>query len=183
MILRRACSSSPQLHTVFLQSNSTATVYFIMLWLILTLENGHQSRAGFIKLNLIFHRNKEMLVEGSYVGMMQVDHGDTPAEAKLHTESFKLLLCYKVLGLVLGLGYIHGFPILFLAFFFQSLHKLLSCRASVNAKLCNQQSVLYSSHSRQNDLITSCSCATRTGAIPVQGSFRSALPLVQLLLE
>ena len=40
-----------------------------------------------------------MLVEGSYVEMMQVDHDDTPVEAKLHTESFKLLLCYKVLGL------------------------------------------------------------------------------------
>ena len=45
-----------------------------------------------------------MLVEGSYVGMMQVDRDDTPAEAKLHTESFKLLLCYKVFGLGLGLG-------------------------------------------------------------------------------
>ena len=28
--------------------------------------------------------------------MMQMDHDDTTAEAKLHTESFKLLLCYKV---------------------------------------------------------------------------------------
>ena len=37
-----------------------------------------------------------MSVEGYYVGMMQVDHDDTTAEAKFHTESFKLLLCYKV---------------------------------------------------------------------------------------
>ena len=45
---------------------------------------------------MIFHRNKEMLVGGSYIGMMQVDHDDTTAKAKLHTESFKLLLCYEV---------------------------------------------------------------------------------------
>lgn len=45
---------------------------------------------------MIFHRNKEMSVEGSYVGMKQLDHDDTTAKAKLHTESFKLLVCYKV---------------------------------------------------------------------------------------
>ena len=52
-----------------------------------------------------------MLVEGSYVGMMQVDHGDTPAEAKLHTESFKLLLCYKVVHTWFSNPFPHFLPV------------------------------------------------------------------------
>ena len=50
-----------------------------------------------------------MLVGGSYIGMMQVDHDDTTAEAKLHTESFKLLLCYKVVHTWFSYPFSHFF--------------------------------------------------------------------------
>jgi len=51
-----------------------------------------------------------MSVEGSYAEMMEVDHDDTTAEAKVHTESFKLLLCYKVVHTWLSNPFPH-FPL------------------------------------------------------------------------
>jgi len=110
---------------------------------------------------MIFHRNKETSVEESYVGMMQVDHDDTTAEAKLQTESYKLLLYYKV---------VH-------ARYFQSISSLssssdfTSCSAAEPWLMQNfVANYLFSALHTHDKMILSQSCshATRTLAKQVQ---------------
>ena len=81
--------------------------------------------------------------------------------------------------------YIHGFPIHFLTFFFQWLHKLLSCW-SLSWLMQNfvTNSLFSALHTRSKMILSqSCSCATETVAKQVQCLFYSALPQLRLLLK
>jgi len=106
-----------------------------------------------------------MSIEGSYIGMMQVDHDDTTAEAKLHTESFKLLLCYKVLRTYMAFQSVSSLS---------SSSDFTSCLAAEprlmqNFVTNNLFSALHT-HSKMF-LSQSCSHATQTVATQVQGLF------------